>query len=128
MAHLRPGASAAGAGYGHISAGELFAQTSGLTPAREAQSSTLFILLGDSIDREVVRSRCASAMQWERTCHKCMLCPNDGAGNTWLNIMTYGVGVGGSARGGAAVVKRIESCQRVGGKLNIETGDEVSTP
>jgi hypothetical protein len=98
MARVRAGAPAIGAGYGHSSFAETFPQTVGLTPAvcTGGRCGTLYVLLGDSIDREVARSRCTDAVQYDtRRCHKCLLCPNDGHGNTWLNIMTYGVGVGG---------------------------------
>ena len=57
MAHLRAGAPAIGAGYGHSSFAETFPQTVGLTPAvcTGGRCGTLYVLLGDSIDREVAR-------------------------------------------------------------------------
>jgi hypothetical protein len=58
---------------------------------------TLYILLGDSLDRSLVESRCRStpARQYNREhCAKCLVCDGmasvDGA--MWLNIMLFGVG------------------------------------
>ena len=56
-------------------------------------SSTLYILLGDSIDRELVRSRCAAPVAYNaRHCAKCVLCAANPC-ETWLNVMLFGLGL-----------------------------------
>ena len=69
---------------------------SGLPPALHP-AQRLYILVGDSIDREVVRSRCGAPVQYDvRRCLKCLVCANASDGATWVNVMHFGVGVGGS--------------------------------
>ena len=56
-------------------------------------SSTLYILLGDSIDRELVRSRCAAPVAYnDGHCAKCVLCAANPC-ETWLNVMLFGLGL-----------------------------------
>ena len=66
-----------------------------LAPARCAHS-TLYVLLGDSIDREVVRSRCANPVAYiPQTCAKCVLCNAESGCDSYVNIMLFGLGLFG---------------------------------
>ena len=67
-----------------------------LAPAR-CTHSTLFVLLGDSIDREVVRSRCARPVLYNpQHCAKCALCNAEQQGcDSHLNVMLFGLGLFG---------------------------------
>mmetsp|Transcript_1628 Transcript_1628/g.3586 ORF Transcript_1628/g.3586 Transcript_1628/m.3586 type:complete len:359 (-) Transcript_1628:195-1271(-) len=62
---------------------------------------TLYILLGDSLDRQVVEALCArqppeALSPWApRLCLKCLLCERDLHGDGWLNVMLFGLDVQG---------------------------------
>lgn len=67
-------------------------------------TSTLYVLLGDSIDRNLVMSRCSSAAnrtssrQYDaKHCTQCWVCDRHASvdGNTWANVMLFGVGSNG---------------------------------
>ena len=65
-----------------------------LAPSRCARSSTLYVLIGDSIDRELVRSRCAEPALYEpQLCAKCVWCADEC--DAWLNVMHFGLGLYG---------------------------------
>ena len=58
-----------------------------------AMHDRLFVLVGDSIDRETVRSQCRTPMSYVVDCAKCLMCVNNDSGtSTWLNVMLFGVG------------------------------------
>ena len=60
-------------------------------------SSSLRILIGDSIDRELVRTRCSHPVLYDpQRCAKCVLCNPARCGeDAWLNVMTFGLGIYG---------------------------------
>ena len=62
--------------------------------------TTLRILVGDSNDRELVRTRCAHPVRYApHLCNKCVLCQSShhkgrsSCSDAWLNVMHFGVGV-----------------------------------
>lgn len=61
-----------------------------LVSAARRDNGSVFILLGDSIDREFVKSRCKDPLEWEHKMWRCW----DGR-NTWANVMTFGTGARG---------------------------------
>ena len=69
----------------------------GSLSAAPCPGMTLHVLIGDSIDREVVRSRCDNPVVYDpKHCAKCALCNSQRCGESaWLNVMTFGLGVYG---------------------------------
>lgn len=60
---------------------------------RRAANTTLHILLGDSMDREMVRSRCAKPVRWApHDCAKCYGCWGSPGHDEWFNVFNFGVG------------------------------------
>ena len=69
----------------------------GTLTSAPCRGASLNVLIGDSIDRELVRSRCASPVRYApAVCAKCVVCNSDQCGtDAWVNIMHFGIGLRG---------------------------------
>lgn len=60
---------------------------------KNSTNKTLNILVGDSIDRDIVTSQCKFPINYFKNCSKCMFCETDK--NNWLNVMHFGLQLNG---------------------------------